>query len=158
MDLLESLLAQATLFGATHVGQTGDETQWMPVDKNAEMVAWAAQRVSKCPYPLDVALERFYTGDTLKYSVVIHYEQDAVTSDLPARFHTYNGRQTIEAGIGKNVFQFIYHPADGHPTGAAAVQKLHFCAQLTILASLLSPCPCTMAISFLKLKSSSSPL
>lgn len=87
--------------------QTGDETKWTPVGKNAEMVAWAAQRVSKCPYPLDVALERFYTGNTLKYSVLIHYGQDAVTSDLPAWFHTYNGRQTIEAGIkeGKNVFE-----------------------------------------------------
>lgn len=71
------------------------------------MVAWAAQQVSKCPYPLDVALERFYAGDTLRYSALIHYGQDAVTTDLPAWFHTYNGRQTIEAGIkeGKNVFQ-----------------------------------------------------
>ncbi|MFZ5915945.1 MAG: hypothetical protein ACOYZ7_03340 [Chloroflexota bacterium] len=87
--------------------QTGDETEWTPVGKNAEMVAWAAQRGNKCPYPLDVALQRFYTGDTLKYSALIHYGQDAVTSDLPAWFHTYNGRQTIEAGIkeGKNVFQ-----------------------------------------------------
>jgi len=87
--------------------QTNDKTEWTRVGKNAEMVAWAAQLVSKCPYPLDVALERFYIGDTLKHSVLIHYGQDAVTSDLPAWFHTYNGRQTIEAGIkeGKNVFE-----------------------------------------------------
>ena len=87
--------------------QTGDQTEWTRVGKNAEMVAWAKQRVNRCPYPLDVALERFYTGDTLKHSVLIHYGQDAVTTDLSAWFHTYNGRQTIEAGIkeGKNVFQ-----------------------------------------------------
>jgi hypothetical protein len=87
--------------------QTTDTTEWTRVGKNAKMVAWAAQQVSKCPYPLDVALERFYTGDTLRYSALIHYGQDAVTTDLPTWFHTYNGRQTIEAGIkeGKNVFQ-----------------------------------------------------
>jgi len=87
--------------------QTTDATEWTRVGKNAEMVAWAAQQVSKCPYPLDVALERFYTGDTLRHSVLLHYGQDAVTTDLSAWFHTYNGRQTIEAGIkeGKNVFQ-----------------------------------------------------
>ena len=87
--------------------QTTDATEWTRVGKNAEMVAWAAQQVSKCPYPLDVALERFYTGDTLRHSVLLHYGQDAVTTDLSAWFHTYNGRQTIEAGIkeDKNVFQ-----------------------------------------------------
>ncbi|GEM_PF-2921636 len=91
--------------------------------------------------------------------------------------------QTIEAGIkeGNNVFQrhhlkvrseaalflqeyFAVFAANLVRRAAhwlvteSTVQKLHFCAQLTILVSLLSPCPCTMAISFLKLKSSSSPL
>ena len=42
-----------------------------------------------------------------RLSVLLHYGQDAVTADLPGWFHTYNGRQTIEAGIkeGKQVFQ-----------------------------------------------------
>ena len=86
---------------------TSATTDWTRVGKNAEMVAWAAQPVSKCPYPLDVALERFYAGETLRYSALIHYGQDAVTTNLPAWFGDYNGRQTIEAGIkeGKNVFQ-----------------------------------------------------
>ena len=87
--------------------QTSATTHWTRVGKNAEMVAGAAQPVSKCPYPLDVALERFYAGETLRYSALIHYGQDAVTTDLSAWFSHYNGRQTIEAGIkeGKNVFQ-----------------------------------------------------
>jgi hypothetical protein len=86
---------------------TSASTQWTRVGKNAEMVAWAAQPVSKCPYPLDVALERFYAGETLRYSALIHYGPEAVTTNLPAWFGDYNGRQTIEAGIkeGKNVFQ-----------------------------------------------------
>lgn len=86
---------------------TSATTQWTRVGKNAEMVAWAAQPVSQCPYPLDVALERFYAGETLRYSALIHYGPEAVTTDLPAWFGDHNGRQTIEAGIkeGKNVFQ-----------------------------------------------------
>jgi hypothetical protein len=55
---------------------------------------------------LDVALERFYTGSTLKHSTLFHYGADQVTQDLPAWFGHYNGRQIIEAGIkeGKQVF------------------------------------------------------
>jgi hypothetical protein len=38
---------------------------WTRVGANAEMVAWASIWVGKYPYPLDVALERFYTGQTM---------------------------------------------------------------------------------------------
>jgi hypothetical protein len=51
---------------------TSATTHWPRVGKNAEMVAWAAEPVSKCPYPLDVALERFYAGETLRYRALIH--------------------------------------------------------------------------------------
>jgi hypothetical protein len=83
---------------------------WTPVGANAEMVAWASIWVGKYPYPLDVALERFYTGQTMRYSTLLHYGQDPVTSDLPGWFHTYNARQTIEAGIkeGKQVFRMHF--------------------------------------------------
>lgn len=76
------------------------------VGANAEMVAWANLSLKHFPYPLDVALERFYTGSTLKHSTLFHYGNDPVTQDLPAWFGHYNGRQTIEAGIkeGKQVF------------------------------------------------------
>ena len=76
------------------------------VGANAEMLAWPKRLLSPCPYPLDIALERFYTGPTLKHSTLLHYGTDPVTQDLPQWFHHYNGRQTIEAGIkeGKQVF------------------------------------------------------
>jgi hypothetical protein len=81
--------------------------RWMRVGDNAEMIAWPAERLNDCPYPADFALERFYTGKTLRYSVLLHFGTDAVTTDLPAWFAFYNGRQEIEAGIkeGKGVFQ-----------------------------------------------------
>jgi hypothetical protein len=47
-------------------------TAWTRVGKNAEMVAWTGARVARCPYPLDVALQRFQTGEKLRYSVLLH--------------------------------------------------------------------------------------
>jgi len=84
-----------------------DATHWMRVGDNAEMVAWPAQQLKGCPYPIDVALERFYTGKTLRYGALLHFGTDPVMDDLPAWFVFYNGRQVIEAGIkeGKGVFQ-----------------------------------------------------
>ena len=83
-----------------------ETTAWTRVGANAEMVAWPDLKLKGCPYPLDEALERFYTGKTLKHSALCHFGSDAVTQDLPAWFTHYNGRQTIEAGIkeGKQVF------------------------------------------------------
>lgn len=80
---------------------------WTRVGNNAEMIAWPAYQLKGCPYPLDVAVERFYTGKTVKYSGLLHFGSDPVTQDLPDWFNTYNKRQTIEAGIkeGKQVFQ-----------------------------------------------------
>ena len=79
---------------------------WTRVGANAEMVAWSKLTLKGCPYPLDMALERFYTGKTLKHSALCHFGSDLVTQDLPAWFNHYNGRQIIEAGIkeGKQVF------------------------------------------------------
>lgn len=58
-------------------------------------------------YPLDVALLHYHTSDTFQRATLLHYGQTDVVADLDGWFHTYNGRQTIEAGIkeGKNVFQ-----------------------------------------------------
>jgi hypothetical protein len=82
-------------------------TGWDRVGANAEMVAWSEKTLSRYPYPLDVALERFHTGQKVRYSTLLHYGDRPVTTDLPGWFHQYNGRQTIEAGIkeGKGVFE-----------------------------------------------------
>ena len=87
--------------------RVGPATPWTQVGKNAEMVSWHNERISNCPYPLDVALERFHTGSKLRHAALLHYGATAVQADLPGWFTFYNGRQTIEAGIkeGKNVFQ-----------------------------------------------------
>lgn len=84
-----------------------DTTAWLRVGANADMVAWPTQTLPSCPYPVDLALERFHTGQTRRHGVLLHFGADAVTADLPAWFDFYNGRQTIEAGIkeGKGVFQ-----------------------------------------------------
>ncbi len=86
--------------------QVDASTPWTRVGANAEMVAWANFKPKGCPYPLDMALERFYTGKTLKHSALCHFGKDPVTENLPAWFEHYNARQIIEAGIkeGKQVF------------------------------------------------------
>jgi len=86
--------------------QVSDDTTWTRVGDNAEMVAWGDMTLKGSPYPLDVALERFYTGKTRQSSALFHFGDDPVTTDLPAWFTHYNGRQIIEAGIkeGKQVF------------------------------------------------------
>ncbi|NCF69793.1 MAG: hypothetical protein GWP61_27930 [Chloroflexi bacterium] len=84
------------------------QTTWERVGRNASMTAWANTTVNGYfAYPLDVALVHYHTGDKVQRAVLLHYGQTAVTADLAGWFHTYNGRQTIEAGIkeGKNVFQ-----------------------------------------------------
>ncbi len=76
---------------------------------NAELVAWPTLQLKHCPYPLDVALERFYTGKTLKQSALFHFGSQPVTEQLPGWFKQYNGRQTIEAGIKENKQVFYLH-------------------------------------------------
>jgi hypothetical protein len=84
-----------------------DRRDWIPVGNNAEMVAWRDLALADFPYRLDVALQRFYTGETRRHATLLHFGSDPVTTDLPGWFHRYNARQTIEAGIkeGKGVFE-----------------------------------------------------
>ena len=83
------------------------DTVWTRVGDNAEMLAWSGLELQHCPYPLDVALERFYTGKTQKHSALAHFGDTPVTANLPAWFNRYNARQTIEAGI-KETKQVFY--------------------------------------------------
>ena len=88
----------------------GPDTSWTRVGKNAEMVAWSDLKLERCPYPLQVALERFQVGnDKLKHSALAYFGNAPVTQDLPAWFTTYNGRQTIEAGIKETKQVFYLH-------------------------------------------------
>ena len=88
-----------------------DETDWLQVGGNAHMTAWPNTTVDGYfAYPLNVALLHYHTGDAIQRATLLHYGQTDVVADRDGWFHTYNGRQTIEAGIkeGKNVFQ-LHH-------------------------------------------------
>jgi hypothetical protein len=89
--------------------QVNEQTTWTRVGANAEMVAWSDLQLKNCPYLLDVALERFYTGKTIKHSALLHFGADPITQDLPGWFKKYNGRQTIEAGIKESKQVFYLH-------------------------------------------------
>jgi len=89
--------------------QVDDQTAWVRVGANAELVAWSGMQLKGCTYSLDVALERFYTGKTRKHSALFHFGEDPVTLNLPAWFGHYNGRQTIEAGIKESKQVFYLH-------------------------------------------------
>ena len=85
-----------------------EKAVWQRVGGNAHLAGWPQTTVEGClPYPMNVALARYQTGETQRHSVLLHYGQDLVSQDLDGWFHMYNGRQTIEAGIkeGKGVFQ-----------------------------------------------------
>jgi hypothetical protein len=90
-------------------GSAATLTAWVRVGANAEVVAWTGVKLKGCPYPLDVALERFYTGKTRKHSALLHFGSDPVTHDPPAWFEHYNRRQTIEAGIKETKQVFCLH-------------------------------------------------
>lgn len=96
------------------------ETHWTRVGANAEMVAWGGYRLHDCPYPSTVALERFQTGQTVKYGTLLQYRDDGQVPTLPAWFEFYNGRQTIEAGNkeSKTVFK-VQHLMSRSPSGIA---------------------------------------
>ncbi|MEM7131411.1 MAG: hypothetical protein AAF702_34170 [Chloroflexota bacterium] len=84
------------------------ESHWQQVGRNAWLTAWSQTTVdSYFLYPLNVALAAYQLGDTVRHAVFLHYGSEDATTDLDSWFHTYNGRQTIEAGIkeGKGVFQ-----------------------------------------------------
>jgi hypothetical protein len=96
---------------------------WRPVGKNAELWVRTGARVSNCPYPLDVAVERFHTGETLRHATLLHYGSDPVATDPANWFGRYNGRQTIEAAIKENkgVFQ-MRHLKLRSPAGLALAE------------------------------------
>jgi len=96
---------------------------WERVGKNAELWVQTGVRVSNCPYPLDVALERFHTGETIRHSTLLHHGGEPGASDAAGWFHRYNGRQTVEAAIKENkgVFE-MRHLKLRSPTGLALAE------------------------------------
>ena len=111
-------------------GKVNTETTWTRVGHNAEMVAWQDFQPENFPYTLDVALERFYTGETQKHSALAHFGETSTTTDLPAWFGKYNARQTIEAGIKETKQVFYLHRLKVRSEPAIYLQEV-----LTIFAA-----------------------
>jgi hypothetical protein len=81
---------------------------WTRVGQNAQMLGWTNYQMQTCPYALTVGLERFYTPQGLKHSVLVR-SQDSPTAPLPdlaSWFASYNARQVIEAGIKQEKMVF----------------------------------------------------
>ncbi|MEP7358131.1 MAG: hypothetical protein ABI847_12880, partial [Anaerolineales bacterium] len=68
---------------------------WQVVGDNAEMVLSGEHRLSGCPYPLSLAVERFKIGSHFKYATLVRY---GPAPKLAVWFAHYNARQSIEAG------------------------------------------------------------
>jgi hypothetical protein len=90
--------------------QLAQGRSWLRVGKNAEMMVWKQMSLTDFPYPLDLALERFHTGEKQKHALLLHFGSDPVTTDPAGWFTRYNARQTLEAGIkeGKGTFAMRY--------------------------------------------------
>ena len=119
---------------------------WQRVGKNAEMTAWKQYAPEDFPYPLDLALERFHTGEKVKHMLLLHYGDDPVTTqDLAVWFNFYNARQTIEAGNkeGKGTFAMRYLKVRSRPGLYLQEQFGRFAANFVRFASqwMIEQCP-----------------
>ena len=115
----------------TRLKQLAREQTWLRVGSNAEMVVWKQMQPKDFPYPLDLALQRFHTGEKLKHTLLLHFGTDAVTDDPAGWFTFYNARQTIEAGIkeGKGVFGMHHLKVRSGP-GLLVLQRGSACHRL----------------------------
>jgi len=116
-----------------------DDAPWERVGKNAEMVSLAHTTLNgHFPYPLDIGLLRYHTGDSLRHAVLLHFGDEPVTQNQSLWFHTYNDRQTIEAGIkeGKNVFQMHHLKVRSAPALQLQEYLACFAANFVRLAAL----------------------
>jgi len=108
---------------ASLLAQLEAGARWTGVGRNAEMIGRGQQRVTNCPYPLTVALERFHTPEELKHSALLAYRDDGRELTLRAWFAFYNARQTIEAGIKESNVVFQMHPLKMRSAGGIALQE-----------------------------------
>jgi TolA-binding protein len=123
---------------------------WQTVGKNAEMLAWKSTPIEDFPYPLDLGYERFWQGQAdgqpkLAFSGLLHFGSTPVTENLPAWFHDYNARQTIEAGNKetRQVFQAHHIKVRSLPAMRLQEHFALFCANFVRFAAhwLAEQCP-----------------
>jgi hypothetical protein len=112
---------------------------WQCVGNNAEMTIWKQLALEDFPYPLDLALERFHTGEKLKHMLLLHFGTDPITTQAASVwFNFYNARQTIEAGIkeGKATFAMRYLKVRSKPGLYLQEQFGRFAANFVRFAAL----------------------
>ncbi len=97
------------------------ETPWTRGGANAAMTTPVAYTMQGCPYPLRAALERFTVGEAYQYATLLQFCDGPTPPELPAWFHSYNGRQTIEAG-NKELKSGIFHVQHLMTRSAAGIQ------------------------------------
>ena len=118
---------------------------WTWVGNNAEMIVWKEMKLEDFPYPLNLSLERFHTGSSLRYAAMLHFGCDPVTTDPASWFTFYNARQTIEAGIkeGKGTFAMRYLKVRSKPALYLQEQFARFAANFVRWAAewLAEQCP-----------------
>ena len=128
--------------------QAGDQP-WQPVGNNTEMIVWKHMQPKDFPYPLDLALERFHTGERLEHNLLLHFGSDPVTDDPAGWFTFYTARQTIEAGIkeGKGAFAIRYLKVRSKPAVYLQEQFGRFAANFVRFAAewVAQPCRCVPA-------------
>jgi len=113
-----------------HIGQR--------VGGNATLTAWAETTAGGYfTYPVNLALAHYQLGETERHALFVHYGDTNVTHDLQGWFQTYNGRQTIEAGIkeGKNVFQMHHLKVRSAPALFLQEQMACFAANFVRFAA-----------------------
>jgi len=83
---------------------------WTRVGRNAEAVNMGDYYQNDCPYPLQAMLVRYHLPTELRHTTLLYYA-DTPAPALPQWFHSYNARQTLEAGIKeeKGVFTLKRH-------------------------------------------------
>jgi len=86
------------------------QTKWTRVGRNADATYMGDYAHNDCPYPLQTMLVRYHLPQETRYTALLYYNE-APPPPLPEWFASYNGRQTIEAGIkeGKGVFTLKRH-------------------------------------------------
>jgi len=97
------------------------DTSWTRAGANAEMTIPVEYTMQGCPYPLRAALERFKVGETYQYATLLQFRDRPIPPELPAWFHSYNGRQTIEAG-NKELKSGVFHVQHLMTRSAAGIQ------------------------------------
>jgi hypothetical protein len=72
---------------------------WTAVGGNAEAVTLPPQRLTNCPYAVEVLLVCYHLPRGPRYTTLLYYGDTPPPASLGAWFRLYNARQIMEAGI-----------------------------------------------------------